>query len=273
MLNCSHYKKKIAPFLKWAGGKRWLVSNYEHLLPESYNRYIEPFLGSGAVFFHLAPRKAILSDINEELITTYIAIRDCWESVERELRLHQKRHCKEYYYEIRQYAPKIDYKRAARFIYLNRTCWNGLYRVNLQGQFNVPLGTKTSVITESDDFRGLSALLKNKNIQVSDFEEIIDHSKANDFVFIDPPYTVKHNLNGFVKYNEKLFSWDDQIRLKEAVVRASNRGANILILNANHNSIKELYSDIGTHAVLPRASILAADAKFRCATEELAILL
>lgn len=133
---------KNIPFLKWAGGKRWFVEHTADLIPTFSGRYFEPFLGSGAIFFHLSPKGAVLSDSNTDLIKTYQAIRDDWEAVLFLLELHHRKHCKDYYYSIRSSEPSDKVEAAARFIYLNRTCWNGLYRVNLKGKFNVPIGTK-----------------------------------------------------------------------------------------------------------------------------------
>jgi DNA adenine methylase len=263
----------VLPFLKWAGGKRWLVSSYPELLNRPHRRYIEPFLGSGAVFFHIAPKKAILADRNETLIETYQAIKDSWQKVEKELIKHHQNHSKNYYYEVRKSKPRSAHMRAARLIYLNRTCWNGLYRVNIEGKFNVPLGTKTNVVLDSDNFEAVSKLLRAADLRVRDFEQTIDEAGQHDLVFIDPPYTVKHNLNGFVKYNETLFSWEDQIRLRDSVLRAMQRGASIVLTNAYHYSVKKLYQYIGTHRRLKRASVLAADSKKRKLCDELLVII
>ena len=265
--------KIIIPFLKWAGGKRWLISAYPDLLTVQFDRYIEPFLGSGAVFFHLAPDNAILADQNKDLIETYKAIKDDWRGVKKYLQGHHRNHSKRYYYEVRDSSPRTPRTRAARFIYLNRTCWNGLYRVNLKGDFNVPLGTKTNVILESDNFEAVAALLKNVELQATDFEKIIDRAGQGDLIFVDPPYTVKHNLNGFIKYNETLFTWKDQIRLRDSVVRAKSRGASVLLTNAYHNSVKSLYNGVGKQHRLKRNSVLAADSKNRKECEELLVFL
>ena len=259
------------PFLKWAGGKRWMIPELHRLVPEKYNTYIEPFLGGGAVFFGLRPQDAILSDVNKDLIGTYQAIKQDWRTVVRLLGKHQRRHSKEYYYEVRMKKYKTLSSRAAKFIYLNRTCWNGLYRVNLKGEFNVPIGTKTTVIQDTDNFKSLSDLLSNTEVMVSDFESQINRAQENDFVFIDPPYTVKHNKNGFIKYNEKLFSWQDQIRLRDAVFRASERGVKVLVMNASHDSIKEIYSGSFDTVNLSRLNCLSANPKYRGVYEELAI--
>jgi DNA adenine methylase len=262
----------VVPFLKWAGGKRWLVSSYPELLNRSYKRYIEPFLGSGAVYFHLAPERSILADRNEELIETYQALRDAWHSVERELAKHHRNHSKNYYYAIRDSKPRTAHTRAARFIYLNRTCWNGLYRVNLNGKFNVPVGTKTNVVLESDNFRTVSNLLKTADLRAGDFEPIINEAGQDDLLFVDPPYTVKHNLNGFVKYNETLFSWEDQIRLRDCIRLATTRGASVVLTNAYHQSVRKLYKGIGQHRRLKRASVLAADSEKRKLCDELLVI-
>jgi DNA adenine methylase len=262
----------VIPFLKWAGGKRWLVSSYPELFPKSFNRYIEPFLGSGAVFFHIQPRKALLADSNAELIETYQAIKSDWRRVERELKKHHELHCKSYYYKIRDNKYRSPFSRAAKLIYLNRTCWNGLYRVNLKGEFNVPIGTKKDVIYAADDFKKISQLLQNVRLLHGDFEQIIDQATKGDFVFVDPPYTVQHNSNNFIKYNENLFHWQDQIRLRDCVYRAKGRGAQVIVTNACHKSVKRLYEDIGVLVRVKRHSVLAADASKRKICDELLIV-
>lgn len=258
------------PFLKWAGGKRWFTSRYLDSLPKTYNRYIEPFVGSGALFFALEPKEAVIGDINKPLIETYMAIKDNWELVLEHLQTHSVSHSKEYYYSVRATLPETIHQRAARFIYLNRTCWNGLYRVNKAGNFNVPIGTKTNIILDTDDFKKLAELLENTTIMHSDFEAIIDSAQEGDLVFADPPYTVKHNNNGFVKYNEDMFKWEDQVRLRDAIVRATERNVKIIVTNANHSSIVELYSNF-KRKVISRASVIAASSNNRGKYEELII--
>lgn len=266
-----HTNGKVTPFLKWAGGKRWLAQSYVNLFPDTYNIYIEPFLGSGSVFFNLQPQDAILSDLNYELIETFKALKQNWKIVYKYLQEHGGRHSKEYYYQIRKIEYRSTYKQAAKFIYLNRTCWNGLYRVNLQRKFNVPIGTKTNVVLPTDDFQKVSELLSNVIIVSEDFEVIIDKAQKGDFVFADPPYTVKHNNNGFLKYNEKLFSWDDQIRLRDCLLRARKRGVHIVATNADHDSIRDLYEGNFEIKQVSRASIIAANSKYRRKCDELII--
>ncbi len=186
------------PFLKWAGGKRWFVRNHLQIAPSQFNHYFEPFLGGASMYFALRPRTATLSDFNANLINCYIQIREAPKVVHTFLVDHHFKHCKDYYYQIRASRFEDPIERAAQFIYLNRTCWNALYRVNLKGEFNVPIGTKTNVLLDTDNFDNISNILNNAQILSCDFEETINKASNNDFIFVDPPYTVKHNNNGQV---------------------------------------------------------------------------
>jgi DNA adenine methylase len=262
--------RSCLPFLKWAGGKRWLVEAYSWIFPKEFNRYIEPFIGSGAVFFSLCPAECLLADLNSDLIAAYLAVRDFPDQVYAKLRRHHHAHSFDYYYEIRDLKPRSEIGRAAKFIYLNRTCFNGIYRVNLRGEFNVPVGSKKQVVLETDDFTRASDILRKAELECQDFEVTIDKAMQGDFVFVDPPYTVAHNKNGFIKYNQTIFSWDDQQRLQRCLVRASDRGAKFLLLNANHESIQSLYSSFRQRS-LPRHSVIAAASKDRRLIDELAI--
>lgn len=262
----------MTPFLKWAGGKRWLVSRHSEWLRTDAQRYIEPFLGSGSVFFYLEPKSAMLTDLNNELIHTYITLRETPDAVVRHLKAHQRKHSKEYYLRIRESCPRSGASRAAKFIYLNRTCFNGLYRVNLQGVFNVPKGTKDKVLLPTDDFKRISRMLRNAKLLACDFAETLAYACKGDFVYIDPPYTVKHNNNNFLKYNEHIFSWADQKRLSTALAGAAERGASVLISNANHPCIHDLYSaSRWTHLTVSRFSRLASASEYRRGTTETVI--
>jgi len=264
----------LKPFLKWPGGKRWLIDEHRHLLPKRINgRYIEPFLGSGAVFFHLRPNNAILSDINPELIEAYSAVKRSFKAIVKNLSVHHAEHAvdPERYYAIRSTIPNTPNERAARLLYLNRTCFNGIYRVNLKGEFNVPRGSKTKVLMPDDMWAEWSAALHNAQLRNSDFEPLIDEARAGDFLFVDPPYTVHHNMNGFVKYNEVMFSWEDQVRLAKAMDRARKRGARILMTNANHESVRALYGPGFKKATVSRFSSVSGKAEGRSSFEELII--
>lgn len=213
----------------------------------------------------------MLSDVNAELINAYAAVRADHERVFSLLKKHQSCHSTEYYYQMRDYNPRCEFRKAARFIYLNRTCWNGLYRVNRLGRFNVPIGTKSTVLMPTDDWTSIAQLLASAEIKCIDFEVSISAAEEGDLIFADPPYTVKHNFNGFIKYNDSLFSWNDQVRLRDALLAAKRRGATVILTNANHESIRELYKKHFDLESVARASVLAGSAAHRGRYEELLI--
>lgn len=267
-------EEELVPFLKWAGGKRWFVNNHADLLPSTYNRYIEPFLGGGSVFFHLRPNAAILGDLNGDLIDTYRGIQHDWRALQNSLIYRQRAHREDpdYYYRLRSKNPQDLLQKASRLIYLNRTCFNGIYRVNREGQFNVPRGSKDKVLLESDDFETMARLLEGVELRVSDFGPLIDEAAHGDLVFADPPYTVLHNTNGFVKYNEVLFSWSDQQRLANSLLDAARRGVKVVCTNANHQSVRNLYDrEEFQLKVVSRFSAISADSASRKYFEELII--
>ena len=264
--------RTVTPFLKWAGGKRWLARRYRELFETDYERYVEPFLGGASMFFALQPKKSILADRNERLIEAYVAIKNEPEGVATALNRYQDLHSDEFYYtERKREYPDSSLQRAAQLIYLNRTCWNGLYRVNQKGEFNVPRGTKNSVVLDTDDFESISDALRGAELSAQDFEKTLKDVGAGDLVYIDPPYTVNHSHNGFGKYNEEIFSWDDQQRLKEAVVAAAQRGAKVAVSNAEHASIRELYEDVGRFESVTRKSVISGDPEYRGEVEEVLI--
>lgn len=257
----------MLPFLKWAGGKRWLVQSGQLQTPSHYERFIEPFFGGGAVFFSLEPQRALLSDVNPELIELYEIVRDEPERLRSILEWHQEKHSPVHYYAIRNRRYRDKAWRAARTLYLNRTCWNGLYRLNRKGEFNVPIGTKTAILIE-ESFAEASALLARATLVCQDFEHTIGEAAKGDFLFVDPPYTARHNLNGFLKYNEKMFSWEDQLRLHRSLLRAGERGASIIVTNADHASLHDLYSAGFTYRSIERQSVLSGEAYGRGKTTE-----
>lgn len=262
----------MRPFLKWAGGKRWLFDErFVSNLP-AFERYVEPFLGGAAGFFSVRPQRAILADINEEVINLYRVVRDHPVRLEQALRSMQSEHSHEFYYAQRAQSPEGEFERAVRTLYLNRTCWNGLYRLNKGGKFNVPIGTKQTIVFDTDDFVGASRALGKADLKVSDFETVIDQTGKGDLVFVDPPYTVKHNMNGFVKYNEKIFTWEDQIRLRDACVSAHARGAEVIVSNADHESVQDLYESFDRQRVT-RSSVISGNANARGQATEMLCLM
>lgn len=259
------------PFLKWAGGKRWLIQRYRNLFPEKYGRYVEPFLGGGAVFFELLPREAILADANEDLINAYRCVKTDHIRIDAELRKLHESHTETQYYRIRTMSFSDPVERAVRLIYLNRTCFNGLYRVNRCGQFNVPMGAKTQVEFPNGYLAEIAGALRSTRFRVADFQSVLDETGDGDFVFLDPPYTVMHNTNNFIKYNAALFSWEDQVRLASAAKRAVARGALVMVANADHASVRSLYGNVGRQHRVERASVLASHSDHRRRTTELII--
>lgn len=261
----------LRPFLKWAGGKRWLIDHSDFQTPEITGIYVEPFLGGGAVFFSLLPASARLSDANARLVETYVAIRDHWADVVTLLEAHHNSHSRDYYYSQRDLKYSNLVPRAAQFIYLNRACWNGLYRVNRQGAFNVPIGTKDWILSADDDFASISRALQAAEIVCCDFRDSIAVAKSGDFIFCDPPYTTAHNFNGFVKYNESIFSWDDQKDLQRNLLSADQRGASFLLTNADHPSLHDLYVPHWEPTQLYRHTVISGKPKGRTRTSEILV--
>ena len=234
------------PFLKWAGGKSRLIQQYIPYFPKSYKNYYEPFLGGGAVFFYLQPSAAILTDINADLINTYYCVRDHVEDLISILKEHKIRHNKDYYYSIRNYSGGTDIEKAARIIYLNKTCFNGLYRVNSQGKFNVPLGRyENPNICHENLLRLASIALSHAEIQQADFTEVLNHAtSSDDFVFFDPPYHPISETSYFTAYNQNCFSKKDQELLRDTCAELASRGVKVMVCNSDSEFISKIYTDI-----------------------------
>ncbi len=246
----------IKPCLRWAGGKSWLVKYLGDLLPRNgYLNYHEPFLGGASVFLHLKPRAtAFLSDLNTELINTYIAIRN--QPLEVIDVLSSYRNTEEFYYDIRSYNPNTDAEKAARFIYLNHTSFNGIYRVNLRGEYNVPYGYRKKDFLDKDSLLSVSGALQGAVLRPGDFDIVRDNIHEYDLVFLDPPYTVSHNDNGFIKYNQTIFSLEDQVRLSALVRFINEAGAYYILTNAAHEAIVEIFDNGDRRIELRRASTI-----------------
>lgn len=244
------------PFLRWAGGKNWLVKHLGDLIPKSgFNNYHEPFLGGGSIFFSLKPSNtSYLSDLNYDLIETYICLKNSPEEVIKVLKTYKKD--AEFYYKIREKEYREPVKRAARFIFLNQTSFNGIYRVNLKGQYNVPFADRHKNFLEPENLRAASESLKNAILYQGDFEILKNNIKKRDLVFLDPPYTVSHNKNGFIKYNQKLFSLEDQIRLSQLIDFIKRKEAYYILTNAAHKTIKEIFDKGDNVYELSRANLI-----------------
>lgn len=245
----------LQPFIKWAGGKRWLATAVTELTPKNWSgKYYEPFLGGGSFFFALAPKEATISDVNGELITTYRVIRDNHKKLIKLLKEYPYE--KEFYYSIRSEEPKDKLQIAARFIYLNKSCWNGLYRVNSQGKFNTPFGKHGNpTICDEEKLKSVSKILKKAKIKRGCFSKTVLDAKPNDWIYFDPPYITGHQNNGFLAYNKKLFSWDDQVKLAKCAIDLANSGANVLVSNADYPKVTELYKGFYFYKTIRQSSI------------------
>jgi DNA adenine methylase len=243
---------KTKPVFRWAGGKGWLAKHLRTLKIPVFKRYHEPFFGGGAVYFQLGNKNpTYLSDINAELMNAYIQIRDNLDDVFEILMKYKG--SEDEYYRVRKIAASNDIKRAAKFIYLNRTGFNGVYR----GQYNVPYGHKKyKLLFEYDHYKSVSVRLSNTNLFSCDFFDTISNIQKKDLVFIDPPYTVTHIKNGFIKYNEKLFSWTDQLRLFNYIKEIVGRGAYYILSNAKHDSVLDLFGKINLPMDISRPSTI-----------------
>jgi DNA adenine methylase len=250
---------KARPFLKWAGGKGQLLSQYEPFFPNEWGTYHEPFLGGGAVFFHLAqrgsprdpnPRRFTLSDINPELVNVYCCVRDQVEDLIALLSHHQAHHSQDYYYAIRaaHSARGTEFSdplwRAARLLYLNKTCFNGLYRENSRGEFNVPLGHyRNPRICDAENLRAAAQVLQGVEITVQPFWQIVERAKPGDFVYLDPPYHPISASSSFTAYSRFAFGEPEQIQLREVFVALANQGVQVLLSNSDCPFVRELYQE------------------------------
>lgn len=256
-----------APLFRWVGGKRRLLAQIRHHVPQVFGTYYEPFLGGAALFFCLKPSRSVLGDLNSDLVRFYCAVRDNPRALISELESYAKN--KEEYLRVRKSKPTGDIKRAARFYYLVCLAFNGIYRVNKEGEFNVPYGRNPyRKIVDEKKLMAAHLALANSVILESDFEETVASATAGDLVYFDPPYTVAHDNNGFLQYNESIFSWADQERLVRVATKLQKRGVTVLVSNANHDSLRELYAQTETH-LLRRASTIAASGRKRGEVREI----
>ena len=256
---------KSYPFVKWAGGKGQLLSKLDKYFPNEFTRYFEPFLGGGAVFFYLISQRnqrfdAFLSDINEELIIAYKTIRDHVNELLSILKIHEKEYSKyptEYYYQLRaNIKPLNDVERTARFITLNKTCYNGLYRVNKNGMFNVPMGRyKKPLICDSNNLCNISIILKYSNIvtETSNYKEVLSKAKEGDFIYLDPPYKPISSTANFTSYTNNGFSDKDQEDLSKVFNKLADKGCLVLLSNSDSHYIETLYKDFKNKIIRIRA--------------------
>ncbi len=249
--------EKPKPFIKWVGGKRQLLDQFRLMNlypPEKFdplkNNYFEPFVGGGAVFFDLMPEKAYLSDLNKELVITYNVIKNNLNLLVKSLKKHKN--TKEHFLKMR--SKKIDkltdIEIASRFIYLNRTCFNGLYRVNSKGEFNVPFGqNKNPLICDEKNLEKVSKALQNVEIKNEDYKNVLRYAKKGDFVYFDPPYYPVSKTSSFTAYTKKSFLEKEQIELRDTFVELTKRGCFVMLSNSDTPFINKIYSDIKSRKI------------------------
>lgn len=256
---------KGKPFVKWAGGKRQIIDKLINLVPDEFNTYYEPFIGGGALLFELSPKKAVINDSNIELMNVYSVLCNYnkFKKMCNTLNSYETKHSEEFYYEIRakdrnksSYNRLSDYTKAARTIYLNKACFNGLYRVNSKNEFNVPYGKKTKVNTyEGSNLITVSNYLTMNDIKILsiDFEEAVKDAKKGDFVYFDPPYD--SDTKTFTNYTETGFDKNEQIRLANVFKTLDKKGVYVMLSNHNTTLINELYKDYNFHYIEAKRAI------------------
>lgn len=271
---------KPKPFLKWAGGKRQIVSELKKYIPEEYDCYYEPFVGAGALLFELTPKKAIINDSNKELMNVYniLCNYEKYNKMCKILNSYEAKNNEEFYYEIRNkdrnkktFNRMSDYTKAARTIYLNKACFNGLYRVNSKNEFNVPFNKKTNINTyEKENLLTVHMYLTMNDITIKslDFEEAVKDAKKGDFVYFDPPYD--SDTSTFNSYTEEGFGKEQHIRLAKVFKQLDKKGVKVMLSNHNTSLVKEMYKDYNIHLIEAKRSI-NSNGKKRGKVEEVII--
>ncbi|VEU78290.1 adenine-specific DNA methyltransferase [Mycoplasmopsis columbinasalis] len=270
----------MQPFVKWVGGKRQLLDELVKRMPANFNRYFEPFVGGGALFFRVCPKDFIINDKNLELITTYKCLtnEECFESLCKNLEYHKLNHSEKHYLEVRHLDRERNFEslpndvKGARLIYLNKSCFNGLYRVNSKGYFNVPSGKKKQVnIGKTQNLVNIFNYLKRKESQILnvDFEVAIASAKSGDFVYFDPPYDADESLL-FTSYTKEAFGKNEQIRLSEVFKKLNKKGVFLMMSNSNTKLVNDLYSEFNIQIVQAKR-LVSADNKGRKNVEEVII--
>jgi len=240
------------PFVKWAGGKRQLIPILHQNLPEAFGTYYEPFLGGGALLFHILTdkngQKCSISDLNSDLVLAYTTIRDRIDALISSLKNHEKNYQKDsksYYYSVRESNPRNEVEKTSRLIFLNRTCFNGLYRVNSKGKFNVPLGKYTNPnIVNEENIRAVSSILQTNRISIKcrDFESVLRDAKKGDLVYFDPPYQPVSSTANFTSYTTKDFTYDDLTRLAELCLKLDSKECHVLLSNSDSKEVSDIFA-------------------------------
>lgn len=268
---------KPKPFVKWAGGKRQIIHELKKYVPDEFDTYYEPFIGGGALLFELMPKKAVINDQNEELMNVYKVLCDDekYTKMCRLLNSYEKRNDEEFYYEIRDkdrsqktMNKMSDYTKAARTVYLNKACFNGLYRVNSKNEFNVPYNKKSHINTyDASNLLTVNMYLTMNDITIlcTDFEEAVSTCKEGDFVYFDPPYDTVNN--SFTTYTKEGFGKEEQIRLSEVFKKLDQKGVKVMLSNHNTDFIRELYKEYSIHEIEAKRNINSNGSKRGKVTE------
>ena len=240
------------PFVKWAGGKRQLIPILNENLPKTFGTYFEPFLGGGALLFHMLTerhgQKCSISDLNSDLVLSYTTIRDRVESLITSLKNHERNYQKDsktYYYSVRESNPRSEIEKTSRLLFMNRTCFNGLYRVNSKGKFNVPLGKYANPnIVNEENLRSVSDILQSSKVAIKcrDFESVLRDAKKDDLVYFDPPYQPVSDTANFTSYTNKDFTYDDLSRLADLCKNLDSKGCKVLLSNSNSKEVADMFS-------------------------------
>jgi len=241
------------PFVKWAGGKRQLIPILSENLPQTMGTYFEPFLGGGALLFYILSertgQKCGISDLNSDLVLTYITIRDKPDELINSLKNHAKNYQKDsksYFYSIRESNPRRAVEKTSRLLFLNRTCFNGLYRVNSKGKFNVPLGRYTNPnIVNEENIHSVSQVLHSRKVSIKcrDFESVLDEAKKDDLVYFDPPYQPVSSTANFTSYTHKSFTYEDLKRLAKLCLKLDSKGCKVMLSNSNSQDVAEMFAE------------------------------
>jgi DNA adenine methylase len=255
------------PVMKWAGGKRQLLSQLDPFIPPKFNKYLEPFVGGGAMFFYLLPERAVLMDINPDLINIYKVIKYEVDALIASLKQHKNEEA--YYYKIRnidldkeEFAKWTDVEKASRNIYMNHVCFNGLYRVNSAGHFNVPFGDyKNPILCDEENLRAVNKALKNVDLHVNSFEKCLDFAEKDDFIYIDPPYVPLSLTASFTSYTKENFGPEEQRRLLEVIKELDKRGCKVLLSNSHCDFILDLYKDFKIETIMANRAINSVGSK------------
>src|SRR3989475_4169903 len=264
-----------SPFLKWAGGKAQLLKQFSPFFPKEFGTYFEPFLGGGAVFFHLGPERAILSDTNPELINVFQVVRDDLELLADALERHYPhRNSQPYFYRVRKQVPSelSAVQRAARTIFLNKTCYNGLWRVNAKGEFNVPFGKyKNPTLYKTENLMVAGSVLRGKILTVGDYRDICEYARKDDFVYLDPPYQPLSATSSFTGYTMEAFGESEQKELASVFRQLDQRDCKVMLSNSATDSVKNLYQGYRIGRVKAKRAI-NSQASGRGAIDELLIM-